>query len=274
MSRIYFHSQTGKAAVLGSERAYLGSLASDLALAVLDPRLDRRERLLPLLPVDHYLHTASRDDREWWESFRTWFRVGWDGGGLLFDGGPHDPFGVALNTLVVMGSEVLRFCARVHGYCEIHGWVEDGDRDWLADLIDQGRRDNVLRPDVGWEDVAAFLRTTDGPVVMSYSVCESFPNEGVADWTAPTCEACGGSGEPNERMKFRDVDYNHCTTCGGEGQMHDDWYDLPADERWSLGMKGIRARTFDLRLMPNDDRGFGGPSAFDITRRRIATPTS
>lgn len=269
MSRIYFHSQYGEAEVLGSERAYLGSLASDLALAVLDPRIDRRERLLPLISPDHYLHQAGRgDDRHWWSDFQTWFRVGWDGSGLLIGGQQHDPFGIALNTLIAMGNEVLRFCARVHGYCEIHGWVDDEDREWLADLIERGRKDNVLRAERGWESVAEFLRETSGPVVMSYSVCESFPNAHAADWTPPTCIACGGDGKPNARMKYTDVDYDYCTTCGGEGQMSDEWYDLPPDEQWALGMKGIRAREYDLRLMPDDERGFGPVmSAFDIASR-------
>lgn len=268
MSRIYFHSQHGEAEVRGSERAYLGTLANDLALAVLDPRLDRRARLTPLLPANAYLHAmTNRNDQQWWEDFKTWFSVGFRGG-LTIDGTEYDPFGIALNTLVAMGNEVLRFCARVHGYCEIHGWVEDDDREWLASVIDQGRRENVLRPDQGWEGVAEFLRTTSGPVVMSYSVCESFPNDGIADWTAPTCPACHGDGKPNAAMKYTDVEYDYCTTCGGAGNMSDEWYNLPDDERWALGMKGVRSREYDLRLMPNDDRGFGpGLSAFDIANR-------
>jgi hypothetical protein len=275
MSRIYFHSQHGVAEVLGSERAYLGGLANDMALAVLDPHLDRRERLLPLVPSGHYLHATGGDDRQWWErGFRTWFRVGWDGAGLVVDGTAHDPFGIALNTLVAMGNEVLRFCARVHGYCEIHGWVDDSERNWLAGVIDRGREENILREGVGWESVTAFLRETSGPVVMSYSVCEGFPNSGVADWIAPTCAACDGNGRPNPRMKYTDVDYDYCTTCGGEGSMSDDWYDLPTDEQWALGMRGIRARKYDLRLMPNDGRGFGGPSAFDIANRPAPVATS
>lgn len=262
MSRIYFHSQHGEAEVRGSERAYLGGLANDLALAVLDPHFDRREQLTPLLPADSYLHAMqNRDDRQWWENFKTWFSVGFRGG-LTVDGTEYEPFGIALNTLVAMGNEVLRFCARVHGYCEIHGWVEDADREWLADVIDAGRRENVLRPAQGWESVAEFLRTTTGPVVMSYSVCESFPNAGIADWTPDPAAVVipeGYADEGFDEEAFR------------RDAAWDAWYDLSSDEQWALGMRGVRSREYDLRLTPNDDRGFGpGLSAFDIANRPVA----
>ena len=38
---------------------------------------------------------------------------------------PVDGFTLALNTALVGGGDALRLSARVHGSCEIHGWVAD-----------------------------------------------------------------------------------------------------------------------------------------------------
>ncbi|MER6813572.1 hypothetical protein ABT299_30250 [Spirillospora sp. NPDC000708] len=78
------------------------------------------------------------------------------------------------------------------------------NRAWLADVIEQGLADGVLRravryqphPDtprkewpsreMGWDEATALLRARDDePTVVSSSFCDRFPNEDIADWTSP-----------------------------------------------------------------------------------------
>ncbi len=114
--------------------------------------------------------------------------------GLELDSG-----NVELNTALVAGSDPIRLAAKIRGWCEVHAWVEGPDRKWLAGVIDEGLQAGLYRagmwyvdgpcdgpasqhPDrkwssQGWEEVQDLLRESDdGPVVMSYSVCDQFPN--------------------------------------------------------------------------------------------------
>jgi hypothetical protein len=120
-----------------------------------------------------------------------------------------DVFNIQLNTALAIGSDPIRFCVRVHGQCECHGYVEGPNRAWLAGVIDEGLLTRALRYETqgygkGWEDVARLLRVRDDcPVVMSYSVCDSFP------------------------PRPEDAD--------------DDWYDLPLEDRWGMAMADVRS---------------------------------
>jgi len=58
------------------------------------------------------------------------------------------------------------------------------------------------------------LKTDDSPVVMSYSVCESFPNSSTTTWKPPFDEESGED-------------------------IHDAWYDLPDDEKWQMSVDAI-----------------------------------
>ncbi len=83
--------------------------------------------------------------------------------------------------------------ARIAGQAEVHGFCEGIDRAWLAGLIDEGLKSGEFRKNTGyphreesWEHVTAFLRARDDePVVMSYSVTDSFPNRRAAGWEPP-----------------------------------------------------------------------------------------
>jgi hypothetical protein len=46
----------------------------------------------------------------------------------------------------------VRFLARLHGQCEVHGWVAGKNRAWLADIIETGRETAILRDDMGWRE--------------------------------------------------------------------------------------------------------------------------
>jgi hypothetical protein len=103
---------------------------------------------------------------------------------LLYDAPPWqygsimcDVFDLVLNTAEILGSDAVRFLARMHGQCEIHAWIESCDREWAAGIIEDGLENRVMRPDMGWDAVTALLRDgRDTPVVMSYSVCDEFPS--------------------------------------------------------------------------------------------------
>lgn len=224
MSAIYFCTEKDEVALRGSERHYGAALCTDMLMSAL--RLTSGLHLLPdevaryrrLFPANSYVQRSDG------EAIKTAIRVG-------------DEFFVpSLNTAMALGSDPVRLLARLHGQCEIHAYVEGEDRAWLADMIEEGREFRVLRSGMGWEKVAAFLRAdSDGPVVTSYSVCDSFPNKQAADF---------------------DGDY-------------DAWEALPESEQWSRALAGIRAEN-GLRLQPSGwaDFVFGdGTNAFDLLDR-------
>lgn len=246
MSRVYFHSPSGDAELYGSERAYAGIRTGDMAFSFLGLNhfsTKARETYLPLLPGS-YLHTVKPE--RFLESFRVWW------GGSLTDEKFRvgdvtiDPWNLTLNTAIVAGSCAIELLARIHASCEIHGYVEGPHREWLADIISAGRMDKVLRANQGWEDVETLLRARDDePVVMSYSVCDSFPDAWkVMGW---------GSEEDYEQEENR---YNKWEALGSEGQ-------------WDLGMKWLRKTgegSVDLHPDMWGLRGFGDPawSVFDL----------
>lgn len=155
-----------------------------------------------------------------------------------------------MNTALLAGSAPVQLAAKLNAWCELHTWVDGPDRTWLAGVIEQGLAAGIYRRrirqpatpdgparewhDQGWEDVLALLAERDDePVVLSYSVTDSFPNEGIARW---------------------------------EGDQ-DSWYALPDAERWRLAMEGLRASQPWARLAPDmlAGVGFGKPvSVYDL----------
>ena len=218
MSRVYFHSQSGTAELRGSERAYAGGLINDIALAVLKPGCWNEKKLRAMLPEDHYLKTSGAD--RFIDSWSTAFSVN-SGELLVHDDKRIDSWTIGLNTVMVVGNDAMRFLARIHGQCEIHGYVEGKNRLWLANIIHEGYASGLYRGDMGWDRVGALLRLRDDePVVMSYSVCQGFPNYDIAGW-----------------MKDDE----------GEG-----FYELTKYEQWHLAMTNLRAQDRGLELRPDN----------------------
>lgn len=239
MSRVYFHSPSGEAELSGSERAYADILVRDIATSRFS-RYHARERYGPLLPPDSYM--SREPDGPFWETrFRSWWTGFVDEAHLVIDGEKVSTWHLSLNTALALGSDVLELCARLHATCEIHGYVEGPNRAWLAEIITKGRDGRVLRSDQGWEDVVTLLETrSDEPVVMSYSVTESFPNSWVTEkaglWT---------TNDDNP----------------------DAWYELSTDEQWAVALRALRTRSGSLEISPEiwGKRGFGnGWSVFDL----------
>lgn len=248
MSRVYFHSPEDDAEVRGSERAYASCLIGNLAMAVFENHVEKyrdEQPLLKIIPAGSYLHRSARE--RFANDFGTWFRVAYgpDDYFILPDGQKVATWDVALNTATVLGGDALMFLARMHAQCEIHGWVDGPDKAWLAEIIEQGLVDKLYRANAGWETVVELLKeNTTSPVVMSYSVCEQFPNCGVGDWMDKI---------------FRDDEHRD--------EHADKWYELPDDEKWRISMDGLKAKSGKLKIKPDDWRGYGyglGLSAFDV----------
>lgn len=242
MSRVYFHTPSGEAELHGSERAWLSTLCRDVTVGLLNLQHngDRIREIAPgrpgWPPFPEPMEFAAF--QQWCRSMELAITAGGAGDVLYWKDKPIDSFDLVLNTACRVGGDPLKLAARIHGQCEIHGWCDGKDRAWLASIINDGLRAGLfrrgLRPELapgqpgewqsqGWENVTRLLRSRDDePVVMSYSVCDQFPNQYVADW------------EPSE----------------GAGE--DAWYDLPDDEQWRIAMDALRSRRGQLRLSPDD----------------------
>lgn len=191
---------------------------------------------------------------------------------------------IGLNTALAAGSDPIRLAAKIDGWCESHAWVNGPDRAWLADVIGEGLRAGMFRrgfwysnepdgpkdqwSDQGWEQVQELLRARDDePVVMSYSVGDSFPNRDIAGWE-PTIDPnwlpdwADGDGF-NEWSEMTATEQDDCR----RGCAEDQWYELPAAERWEMAMAGLRQRRPWARLAPDtlSEVAFGIPvTVYDL----------
>ena len=169
MSSIAFHWPDEVLRVSGSERALMGVFVGNLVTAH------------PALPMNKYVF--DDDTKAAWSRImqcedaridpRTWLSAN------MHDEGMFVP---VLNTALAMASRVCKLLVRIHGSCEVHAYVEPSDAHFIAMLIQIAVQQRFLRPDPwgydGWNAVARKMYTSVAPVVMSYSVCESFPSEG------------------------------------------------------------------------------------------------
>ena len=240
MSRIYFHSVDETAEVSGSERAYMGNLINQIAVAVFDPKL-RRDRLLAVLPDDCYLKNDVRysvSDHIWADAFRVWLSV--SDGDFVVDKRKIGAFEIALNTAYRLGSDAIRLMARIHGQCEIHCWISGQDRAWVASVIDAGLSHSLFREDMGWGSVIDLLNFNNRrPVVLSYSVCDSFPSP---------------------------------YTLGRSERFNEKFYEMPIETQWRLAFSALKKRGKGLQICKKawDSFYFGqGITAMNIVNKPL-----
>ena len=234
MSRVTFQSRNGEAELLGRERAYAGVMLTDFSLGLLG--LDgygMMDMLRKVVPERAHLSTYKPDYQQ--QGFRTYWSVVDEP--MVVNGEKLYPFNLALNTAVVAGSDQIILLARMHATCEIFGYVEGPDRAWLADIIDTNFDLDlgILRDDMGWEAVSELLRADeDGPVVMSYSVTDGFP-------------------DPYRLLEVDDEKE------GSDERMWDKWDKLTDDQRWDMGIQDLRQRgKGNVDLSPSQwGRNFG-----------------
>lgn len=255
MSRIYFHSPSGEAEVLGSERAYMGWVVQRVAMSAVNlDWADGASRIFSLLDPNHYMakekiysHETSVVDRRWSEMMERSLGSSMFGDTLQWKGSPIGSFSLLLNTAVVLGSDEVKLSARLHGQCEIHAYVEGPNRSWLADLI-QSAVDKAIFREVqgewpsGWNEVITLLRSRDDePVVTSYSVCDGFPDYMVGDWMPAWPEGVPRSYRElsEEQKKERD-------------ERSEAWYELPHTEQWRISLEGLRTGTGGLEMKPDN----------------------
>lgn len=262
MSSVAFHSPDhDTVCVGGAERIWAGLLCTRIMHGVLgladSPALDRPplDRLLRMVPDGHYLHDyARRRDVEGTARLMRSALGGHDDC-LTWNGHHVDEFTLALNTALVVGGDALRLSARMHGSCEIHGWVNGSNRAWLADVVEEGLARGVLRRAhqtqyENWPGVAALLRhTAHTPVVMSYSVTESFPN---AELARPPTKPYNEMTEDERDARDAEIEA---------------WDELDAGTQWEQALAALQTADEGLEIKPEDWTTFRFThrlSAFDL----------
>ena len=238
VSKIYFHSSNKTAAVHGSERYLFSSLCSGITWSVLDNVAkeygDQKSILRKARPQDHY----ALQSRDFAEDLAMSMRVGQTD--FLVGDKRVSGFSLSLNTAYFMGSDPVKLAARLHGQCEIHAYVEGANRRWLSEIIKHGRDIELYRSGMGWESVIDLLLIDDNsPVVTSYSVCDTFPNSSVANYTPPTVDG--------------ELDY-------------DAWYDLPLDKQWAMAIDGLKKSGRGLELRPDNWNKFYFDDGIDANK--------
>jgi hypothetical protein len=209
MSRIYFDSEHDRAEVLGSERAYMDRMTSHIGVIPLlsmckswtnDPPL-----IMGCIPNGHSLiNFYRRCPEDFTDAFERFCTNPPYNNVLIVDGKEYDVGDIILNTAMSSGSDPVKLYARIHGSCETHGYVEGANRAWIASIIENGLETSVYRQNVGWDNVVELLKSEDqSPVVMSYSVCDEFPDG-------------------------RNLGYG------------DEWYDMEASEHWKIAINELR----------------------------------
>lgn len=238
MSRVYFHSPSGEAALRGSERAWCDGVVSRIAEGALGeygPWGDQADKLRSLIPASHYLQREFSDGMTpgWWRAFRNALSGRLSNDLLEWRGEKLSSFSLVLNTGLLLGNDTVKLMAFLHGQCEIHGWIAGEDRAWYSHQIAAGLESGLLRREMGWEDVVALLlQRDDEPVVTSYSVTESFPNLYLAGMIA------GGA-------PYDDEDWDKLYTA---------WEKLSPEQQWYRAFRGLLERetpTSSYRWCPN-----------------------
>lgn len=265
MSRIYFHSPSADEEVSGTEHAWMGCLVDDIGMSTVDGQLLRR--IGKWCDLDAYGKRPAdfRTDDELMRMFRLALRsdhalddvapersrpvLSYHGHRILAGG-------LTENTAMLIGAPHVQLTVRLHLQCEIHAWVDGPNRAWLADLIDAGLAARTFRRtpgrDGGWDAVCSLLRARgDEPVVTSYSVCDQFPDPEASTWMPAWPE-----GIP-ERWDALPKDVQEARSARREA-----WYELPAAEKWRMGMEYLRTVPGRLELVPEDFALGGAPYHF------------
>lgn len=247
MSRVYWHTRDhGTAELRGSERAYASELALAIGMGIAWPRSRARERMASALvdPPDYLV--APADDRQWGRFAETWLRTD----GVLSIYGEAMPFGtLALNTLITM-NRPLRLLAWMDGLCESHGYFEPDAQPALIETISEGLASKSFRWDQGWSEVLKLLMDLDGagPIVWSYSVCESFPER----WQL----------RPPRDPSESDEDYEERV----DRHIYDE---ISPEETWDRCIEILRAAEWPVALHPDIEQRFlNGKTLFDFVDSR------
>jgi hypothetical protein len=283
VSRLTFHTDHGDAWLWGGEFHHLRQICMNIAIGVLHLDGLSHETVNQLIGPDHSLKRDYRVNHLRWQSnTEVCLRVGDDF--LTWHGNRIDSTSLILNTAIQVGSDPVILAARIAGQGPLHGYMEGMHRRWFAEVIDEGLASGVFRRQVrppkaggtlgepwpcGWDHIRDLLtfHSGTGPVVMSYSVDDTFPNRHIAGWRPPPdadLTPDWAADSPGEWAALSE-------TSKGEwrdGTVSDLWYALPPAKKWQLAMTGLSAAPGRRRLDPLDweTYRFGhGLSMLDLT---------
>lgn len=187
---------------------------------------------------------------------------------------------VEFNTTLAAACDPIRLAAKVYGWAESHTWIADTDRIWAADLIKAGLEQGFYRPgvwaktaagtnwvDSGWGDIQNFLRSTSGPVALSTSVCDEFPNPDMSPWMIPWPD-----GVPEKLTALNEAQREE------RRRRYAEWNSLTPEQRWQYGVREMTENLSCLQISPAtlEATTFGpGVTLFDLfARDRIYRITS
>lgn len=89
--------------------------------------------------------------------------------------GEYSVSSLAYNTALATGNESVKVAMQIHSYCEVHGYFEPDSFEWLQRAISQGLSSGLYDRFVGWEKLLSLIESSNSEIVMSYSVCDVFP---------------------------------------------------------------------------------------------------
>lgn len=218
MSIICFHHQDGHVdEVLGTERATMDILINKVSLSVFDFYASENHWTKNLFPARLY-ETFTAEILE-----RCLSSFGYPK--LNFGGKTWPTWVVRSNTAMLLGSDLVKLCVRIHNECEHWARVEGENRKWFAGLCESALSAGIFGKGVGWEQTIESIRSAeDSPVVMSFSVSGGFPTNEVV---------------PSE------------LTAGLE------WHDLPYYRQWKLAIQCLRAQHSEIKPDGFDSHRYG-----------------
>lgn len=282
MSRVYFHSPSADAELLGRERYWLRHLAAGPATAAWDlggsNAFERARDIFKLAAagagdyVRDYLHAALEQEERnnaIYAALKPGTMLGRSGADhepsrrfvealklcLAVDGLELDLFGVHLNTVdvdlntaLVAGSDQVALAAKIHGWCEENCWVEGPDRAWLADVIEQGLGSGLYRHGMGWDAPTTEFDRSAGVLTLLRA----------RDDEPVVLSDSHGDGFPNTSVgdwmpAWPEGITRHWDALTEEQQevrqaREEEWYELPDDRRWEIAIAGLRAERPWARL--------------------------
>lgn len=197
MTRLYFETRDEAAELRGWEYHWLGGLADNVARGMLamEAHYDGWDDLInPAHYLGRYVDRKTKTTAQWCRQFETALRQDSFHVPLLVRKGRRiSGWGLMLNTAVAVGGDAVKLAARLYSQAELHAWIAEDDRRWVADIIEHALATGVYRESQvqdgnttpsGWRSVVSLLRDTagaPGPVVTHYSIFEDFPGPHVID---------------------------------------------------------------------------------------------
>lgn len=206
MSVIYFHHRNGHVdEIAGSERARMDVLTEKVALSGLNfnQAWGKRHWIQDLLPPGAMSQSAILDSANAPACLGS-FGVKH----LQYRDKIWPAWQVRGNTALLLGSDLVKLCTRIHMECESWLRIESDNRQWFAGLCERALMEHIFSPGCGWaQAIESIGNFNDSPIVMSFSGTQEFP-----------CKDILADSEISAQ----------------------DWSKMSHDRRWELGLVALR----------------------------------